>query len=328
MAEGGEAADANPPAAEKRVASDPTSWRSRRETELDIFAAGLAAGLGDAHDLPLDTHLHTVYSPDAQPDALLDAYCALALDRGIGELAITDHVDFDPIAPAYAFSSFADRERDVRRAAERWAEHGLAVRFGVELTYERRYEDDIRDWLRRHPHDFTIGSVHSGPGSVYEPDNVAAFLAGKTLAEATAPYFDEVVAAARSGLFDSLGHIDVVKRWLVPLVMPEQFAAQPELYEPALAALVETGMALELNASGLRQLPRETYPPAPVVARYLELGGRAVTIGSDTHRLGWFAYGLGEAYRLAASAGVEALAFRRGGDRVWLPMPPGPAERV
>ena len=304
------------------------SLGARRELELEIFEAGLAAGLGDSRDLPLDTHMHTVHSPDAQPDALLDAYCVLAVERGIAELAITDHVDFDPLAPAYAFSSFEDRERDVRQAAERWADRGLAVRFGVELTYERRYEDDIRDWLRRHPHDFTIGSVHSAPGSVYEPDNVAAFVAGKTLAEVTAPYFDEVVAAARSGLFDSLGHIDVVKRYLVPHVMPEQFAAQPELYEPALAALVGSGTALEVNASGLRQLPRETYPPAPIVARYLELGGRALTIGSDTHRLGWFAYALASAYRLAASAGVEALAFRRGGDRVWVPMPPGPIERV
>jgi len=248
----------------------------------------------------------------------------VAVERGLAELAITDHVDFDPAAPAYAFSTFEERERDVREAAARWAEHGLAVRFGVEVTYERRYEADIRDWLRRHPHDFTIGSVHSAAGSNYELENVPAFIAGKTLAEIVAPYFDEVVAAARSGLFDSLGHLDVVKRWLVPWVMPEQLAAAPELYEPVLLALVESGTALEVNASGLRQLPRETYPTEAVVTRYLELGGRHVTIGSDTHRMAWFAYGLGEAYRLAASVGVSELAFRRGGHRLAVPLNPGP----
>ena len=302
--------------------SDALTRRTRRDVEADIHKAGLAAGLGEAHNLPLDTHLHTVRSPDAQPDALLDASCAIALERGIIELAITDHVDFDPIAPAYRFSTFAERERDVREAAERWAPHGLAVRFGVEVTYERAYEDDIRTWLRRNPHDFVIGSVHSGPASLYEPYRVGAYLAGKSLREATDPYFDEVAASARSGLFDSIGHLDVVKRWLIPHVMPDAFAAQPELYEPVLRAMVETGAALEVNASGLRQLPRETYPAAPIVERYLALGGRAVTIGSDAHRLGWFAYGLAEAYRMAASAGVRELAFRRGDDRVWVPMPP------
>ena len=306
---------------------DGRSPRSRSEIESDIWQAGLAAGLGESRDLPLDTHMHTVRSPDTRPDALLDAYCAVALERGIAELAITDHVDFDPLAPAYAYATFEERERDVRGAAERWSPHGLAVRLGVEVTYERRYEDDIREWLRRHPHDFVIGSVHSGPASLYEPDRVAAFLAGKSLAEATAPYFDEVVWAAQSGLFDSLGHMDVVKRWLIPHVMPDAFAAQPELYDPALVALVESGTALEVNASGLRQLPRETYPTEAVVARYLELGGGALTIGSDVHRMDWFGYGLGEAYRLARDVGVEALAFRRGGARVWVPVPGGTSQR-
>ncbi len=137
-----------------------------------------------------------------------------------------------------------------------------------------------------------------------------------SLPEIVAPYFDEVAGAARSGLFDAIGHLDIVKRWLVPHVLPEQFAQAPEIYEPVLAALVASGTALEVNASGLRQLPRETYPTAAVVARYRELGGRHVTIGSDAHRMGWFAYGLAEAYRLAASTGFEELAFRRGGDRV------------
>jgi len=313
---------AAPSVADRTVAGE-TPRRSRRQQELEIWRAGLAAGLGDARDLPLDTHLHTIRSPDTAPDALLDAYCAAAVARGIAEIAITDHVDFDPADPAYAYSTFEEREREVRDAAERWAPRGLAVRFGVEATYERRYEADIRDWLRRHPHDFTIGSVHSGPASMYEPGRVGAFVAGKTLAAATAPYFDEVVGAARSGLFDALGHVDVVKRWLVPHFLPAAFAAQPELYEPVLTALVESGTALEVNASGLRQLPREAYPAAWVVARYLELGGRAVTIGSDAHRMDWFGFGLGEAYRLAAGEGVEALAFRRGGDRVWIAMPPG-----
>jgi histidinol-phosphatase (PHP family) len=300
---------------------DPADTRARADIEGDVFRAGLAAGLGDGRDLPLDGHLHTVRSPDA--NAMLDAYCALAVERGIAELAITDHVDFDPTMPAYGYASFADRERDVREAAERWARHGLAIRFGVEVTYERRYEADIRGWLGRHPHDYVIGSVHVSADSPYKASHVASFVAGRSLPEIVAPYFDEVIGAARSGLFDTIGHLDFVKRYLVPHVLPAQLAAAPELYEPVLAALVESGTALEVNASGLRQLPRETYPAAPIVARYRELGGRHVTIGSDAHRTEWFAYGLERAYRLASGAGFGALAFRRGGSRVEVPMPVG-----
>jgi len=293
--------------------------RPRAEIELEVFRAGLAAGLGESRDLPLDSHLHTVRSPDA--DAQLDAYAAMAVERGIAELAITDHVDFDPAMPAYGYASFADRERDVREAAVRWADRGLAIRFGVEVTYERRYEDEIRGWLARHPHDFVIGSVHISADSPYKADNVATFATGRSLPEIVAPYFDEVVAGARSGLFDTIGHLDFVKRYLIPHVTPADLAAAPELYERILVALVESGTALEVNASGLRQLPRETYPSAAIVARYRALGGRYVTIGSDAHRTEWFAYGLSEAYGRARGAGFEALAFRRGGDRVAVAMP-------
>ncbi len=298
---------------------DPADTRPRADVELDIWRAGVAAGLGDSRDLPLDSHLHTVRSPDA--NALLDAYCALAVERGIAELAITDHVDFDPTMPAYGYSSFTDRERDVREAATRWADRGLAIRFGVEVTYERRYEDDIRGWLARHPHDYAIGSVHISEVSPYKASNVRGFVAGRSLGDIVAPYFNEVTGAARSGLFDTIGHLDFVKRYLVPHIMPADLADAPELYEPVLAALVESGTALEVNASGLRQLPRETYPSAAITARYRELGGRHVTIGSDAHRTDWFAYGLAEAYRQAASAGFDALTFRRGGERIHVENP-------
>jgi histidinol-phosphatase (PHP family) len=300
---------------------DAADTRPRAEIERDVFLAGLAAGLGDSRDLPLDSHLHTVRSPDA--NAMLDAYCALALERGIPELAITDHVDFDPAMPAYGFSSYLDRERDVREAAERWADRGLAIRFGVEVTYERRSEEDIRGWLARHPHDYVIGSVHISEASPYKAANVKAFVTGRSLPAIVEPYFDEIIGAARSGLFDTIGHLDFVKRYLVPHVMPAELAAAPELYEPVLRALVESGTALEVNASGLRQQPRETYPSAAIVQRYRDLGGRHVTIGSDAHRTEWFAYGLAEAYRQAAAAGFEELSFRRGGARETVPMPIG-----
>lgn len=292
--------------------------RPRAEVEHEVFLAGLDDGMGDARDLPLDAHVHTNLSPDA--DVPIDVHARLAVERGIRELAITDHVDFDPRAPAYAFASFADRERQVRDAAARWADRGVAIRFGVEISYESRCEDEIRDWLRRHPHDFVIGSVHIAPDSPYKADAVAAWVRGRSLPDIVAPYFAEVESAARSGMFDTIGHLDFVKRYLVPHVMPSALAAAPELYEPMLAALVDTGTALEVNASGLRQLARETYPSAAVVARYRELGGRDVAIGSDAHRKEWFAYGLGVAYRDAARAGFTDLAFRRGGERVRVPL--------
>jgi histidinol-phosphatase (PHP family) len=268
-------------------------------------------------DLPLDAHLHTRLSPDA--DADLDAYAAMAVERGVAELAITDHLDFEPGAPAYGFATFSERERVVREAAERWADR-VAIRFGVEITYQARYEADIREHLAGHRYDFVIGSVHVMADSPYAASRVGAFVAGRSLPEILEPYFGEVLGAARSGLFDALGHLDFVKRYLVPHVQPELLAEAPELYEPILAALVGVGTGLEINTSGLRQAAHEIYPAPWAVARFRELGGRRITIGSDAHRLHSFGAFLGDGYRLAASAGYDELHFRRGSEPVRLPL--------
>jgi histidinol-phosphatase (PHP family) len=264
-----------------------------------------------ARNLPLDAHLHTDLSPDS--DVPIDAYAEQALERGIDEVAITDHVDFEPGTPAYAATTFEQRERVVREAAERWGPRGVAIRFGVELTYDRRFEADLRDHLRRHAYDFVIGSVHVYRTSPYASDRVGSFVAGRSLPEVVAPYFDEVEAAARSGLFDAVGHLDFVKRYLHPHVTPAQLAAAPELYEPMLRALVDSGTALEVNTSGLRQVAGETYPSATIVARYRELGGERVVVGSDAHRVNAFAWGLADGYDHVRAAGFDALTIRRGG---------------
>jgi histidinol-phosphatase (PHP family) len=272
-----------------------------------------------ARDLPLDSHLHTNLSPDSS--VAIDSYARQAVERGIAEICITDHVDFEPGAPAYDFVPFEVRERTVRESAERWAGEGVEIRFGVEITYDSRHEEAIRDHLRAHSYDFVIGSVHVYADSPFHASRVGAWVAGKRLADVVAPYFDEVLAAIRSGLFDTIGHLDFVKRYLVPYVIPSDLAAAPELYEPLLRALVATGTALEVNTSGLRQSPHETYPNEAVVRQFQVLGGTALSAGSDAHDDQAFTSGLEAGYRVASTAGIGELSFRRGGERVVVALP-------
>jgi histidinol-phosphatase (PHP family) len=150
---------------------------------------------------------------------------------------------------------------------------------------------------------------------------VTRFVADRSLAEILGPYFEQVALAARSGLFDAIGHFDVVKRYLHPHVTPADLAGAPELLEPALRAIAESGAALEVNSSGLRHTVGETYPSAATVQQFRDLGGERVTTGSDGHRKEWFAFRLDAAYAALADAGYGQLAFRRGGDPVNVVVP-------
>ena len=197
-------------------------------------------------------HMHTDLSPDS--NVPIDTYARAALEhaaspRSPSPTTSTSNRGRRPSAtrPSRIASAI------VRDAAERWGPQGVQIRFGVELTYDRAWEADIRDHLARYAYDFTIGSVHDRVESPYSPRNVAAWVAGRISAPTSSrPRFDEVEAAAHSGLFDAIGHIDNVKRYLYPHVTPAAFEAEPELYERILQALVDTGTALEVNTSGLR----------------------------------------------------------------------------
>jgi histidinol-phosphatase (PHP family) len=265
-------------------------------------------------DLPLDSHMHTDFSTDS--DVPIDVYAALARQQGVAELAITDHLDFDPSLANYALHDFARRERCVRDAAERW-EGRPAIRFGVEITYQREREDEIRTYLTRHAYDYVIGSVHSLSGIPDDqPSPIDRWCAGKTHREASRPYWHELDAAIRSELFDTIGHLDVVKRWIFRQLGPFDYDAHADLYDGALQALVENGVALEVNSSGLRHKQREAYPPPAAVHRFHDLGGARLTAGTDAHRRESFGFGLAEAYRSIREGGFDALSFRRGGKRV------------
>jgi histidinol-phosphatase (PHP family) len=264
--------------------------------------------------LPLDAHLHTDLSPDAAVP--VDVYAALAREQGVAELAITDHIDFVAGDPAYHYADYGRRVRVVREAAERWAGEPT-IRLGLEVTYERAVEDEIRAYLRDHHYDYVIGSVHMSRRTPFrDPRTAAAWCAGRTHREATAFYWDEVEAAIHSGLFDTIGHLDFAKRYTQRYLGPFEYEPHADIYDRLLRALVDTGTALEVNASGLRQEPGEPYPAPTVVARFRELGGERVVAGSDAHRVDQFAFGLADAYRSIGRAGFRELSFRRGGDRV------------
>ena len=93
------------------------------------------------------------------------------------------------------------------------------------------------------------------------------------------------------------------------------------LVVPANHALAASGMALEVNSSGLRHTIGETYPAAWAVRRFRELGGDRVTTGSDAHLPDSFAFGLEEAYEIVAAAGFSKLSLQRALDRGDLQLP-------
>ena len=93
-------------------------------------------------------------------------------------------------------------------------------------------------------------------------------------------YFEALAECARSGLFDILAHPDLVKVWGGARPLPERDPRH--YYEPAVEAIAESGIAVEVSTAGLRKPVGELYP-APAFAEMCVEAGAAFALSSDAH---------------------------------------------
>ena len=175
-------------------------------------------------------------------------------------------------------------------------DRGLPVKLGLEVDYVRGREDETRELLSPYPWDYLLGSVHfiDGYGIDGEPR-----LVDRIGVEATwRRYFEELAAAARSGLFDSLSHPDVVK------VFGDRVNGFD--YAPFVAAVAESGVAVEVSTAGLRKPVRELYPDPNLLAACRERGV-PVTTASDAHEPDLVGRDFGRARELLRRSGYTTI---------------------
>ena len=121
-------------------------------------------------------------------------------------------------------------------------------------------------------------------------------------------YYDEVLGLAEEGDYDVLGHLDLINRY----AWDEQGIYRLDAYtgqiDAVLKAVIRRGRGIEVNTSSLYKNCRQFMPNPWIVARFRELGGQIVTLGSDAHSAGRVGDGLAEAAALLKSCGFEAAA--------------------
>ncbi|MFN3368178.1 MAG: histidinol-phosphatase HisJ family protein, partial [Thermus sp.] len=137
----------------------------------------------------------------------------------------------------------------------------------------------------------------------------------RDLKEIFQAYFQEVEKAAKSGLFHAIGHLDLPKKFGHHL--PEE--ALVELAEPALRAIAEEGLFLDVNTAGLRNPAQEIYPAPALLRRARELG-IGVVLGSDAHRPEQVGYAFPEAVALLLDLGYWEAHYFQGGKPLAYPL--------
>jgi histidinol-phosphatase (PHP family) len=231
----------------------------------------------------------------------VEPFVEAARDAGVDEIGFTEHVYYFRqtrtlwSVPYQSERCVYDLERYVEAIVQARG-RGLPVKLGLEVDYVPGREDETRSLLEPYPWDYLLGSIHfiDGLGVDGEP----RLLDAVGVEEAWCRYFDVLTAAARSGVFDSLSHPDLVK------IFGEH--ARSFDYWPVAEAIADAGVAIEVSTAGLRKPVRELYPHPDFLAACRERGV-PVTLGSDAHTPQLVGRDFDRARELLRSAGYDTV---------------------
>lgn len=205
--------------------------------------------------------------------------CLKAVELGIGEIGFAEHVDFDPKDRGFGFFNYDGYSSDIESARESFRKR-LVIWKGIEIDYQRSFEDEIEDWLLGKRFDFVIGSVHYLDHKFIDRQLVASSDL-RTLYDA---YFAEAARSVESCLFDVVGHLDIISKIIDKGLGHGDFAYEEGL-RMVLGEIMEKKMYLEINSklSVLKEPCSDTIPSKEIVEEYIRNGGRLISIGSDAH---------------------------------------------
>jgi histidinol-phosphatase (PHP family) len=232
--------------------------------------------------LPLvDYHVHTARCGHAS--GAMERYVEHAIEAGLTELGFSDHLFMywlpreqrDPVLGMAEWEHDFYIE-DVERCRRQYA-NDIAIRLSTEADFIPGHEAELEAILHRYDWDYVIGSVHFIDGWGFDDGRYVSGFDAWDIDALYARYFDLVGASAETGLFDTIGHADLVKKF-------GHRAAhdQAEVYARVASRFAKAGVCVEVNTAGLRKPCREMYPN-PDLLRACRAEGVPTTLGSDAH---------------------------------------------
>ena len=252
----------------------------------------------------IDLHNHTTRCNHATGS--IDEYIQRAITLGIDIYGFSEHapMDFDP-KYRLSFEEMSAYTTEVLQAKERYRDQ-IQILLGYEV-----------DWLAGHMDarvlnakvDYLIGSIHFIDKWGFDNPEFIGGWKEKNIDEIWKAYFEATEAMARSGKFDIVGHLDLIK---VFKYLPKQDTRV--LAKEALKAIKKSNMVLELNAAGLRKPIGEIYPSKALLEVAYELD-IPITFSSDAHAIDQIGFSYEKVTSLAKEVGYRQAVTFQGRDK-------------
>lgn len=246
--------------------------------------------------MKISYHNHSTFSDGVDS---LEQIVAYANEHMFTEIGCSDHFAIfpDDLVPAHFYLKDINTYVSEFKRLEHMG--NTKLKMGLEVDYFPETLHQIKAVLAPYSFDYIIGSVHfvdhvpvDVSPDMYSEDNSALLMK---------KYYRSIIAMAESGLFDIVGHFDLVKKFGVS---PKDDLSL-EMHE-ALLAIKKAGMALELNTSGWFYPCKEQYPSIDLLKLCWELD-IPILVSADAHKKENLDRSFNRAYELLRELGFTSL---------------------
>jgi len=251
-----------------------------------------------------DYHMHTPRCHHARGN--VREYAAAAIAAGLTEIGMSDH---SPMPAAFdddwrmSMKELNDYQREVESVRDEVA-GTLTIRVGLEADFRPGSETDVAAIIASYDWDYVIGSVHYIEGWDFDNPDKMKHWDGCNIEDAWCAYFDLVAQSAATGIFDIIGHPDLIKKF--GHRPPEDSKRVTAAMETMLQAVKKADCVLEISSAGLRKPVKEIYPHPRIIQRAAELG-ILFTFGSDAHAPEAVGYAMDDCLALLESCGIHGV---------------------
>lgn len=251
-----------------------------------------------------DNHVHSYYSPDSnQP---LIPYIEKAIELGCKYFLVTDHLDFNFCNKGEDWHSDYDKQKAELDELTYIYGDKIELLQGIEIGYKKEYINAIKSIIEHHHFNVVNFSIHDYDGiNFYYKEEFEKYGIDKTLNL----YFDLYIEALNSGVdFDVICHIDYGFKTAHFADKNLKLSDYNDKIETILKLVIEKNKVLEINTKVQEGISDDTNVRF-LLSKYYELGGREISISSDSHELERYLSNFDHYVEIAKSIGFDHLCY-------------------
>ncbi|MDQ6967699.1 MAG: histidinol-phosphatase HisJ family protein [Mariprofundaceae bacterium] len=256
-----------------------------------------------------DYHMHTPRCNHAVGE--VREYADMAIRLGLKEIGMSDHSpmpDGFDAAWRMAAEELPDYLMEVEGVRDELVSK-LSVRVGLEADFHPGTEEAVQAMIDGYAWDYVMGSVHYIGDWAFDNPDEEKHWQHVNVEDAYCDYFDLVARSAATGMFDIIGHPDLIKKF--GQRAPKNSKRVDHAESLMLEAVQASNTVLEISSAGLRKPVGEIYPHTRIVKKAAAMG-IAFCFGSDAHAPVEVGYGMDACLDILQSCGVhEVVAFEQ-----------------